>query len=500
MWRLCAPRWGGLFVGLVLVVAPAPALGASIGLNFTGITLGDGIFANGDGYAPPDNAGGVGPDNIAQLINGAYAVFDKSSGEALQFMSGKQFWINAGVDPGTGPGTTDLGAFNQRILYDPTADRWIAAALSGQSVDNSVLLARSETSDPAGAWKAVSFLGNAGGDGKFADFTRLGVDANGVYIATSNFTSNTPQGGLDSQSVFSIPKADLLAAVPTLTNMTRFDGLNKDIFAYYGAAINPIINFGPAGDHAPLLATSEEATATVLYRSDLMNTGGAGATISPEAVPIDVGVYAMPPDAAQPDGTRVIGLIDQRFKSNVYQVGDVIYAVHDVKVGDNAAIKWYQIDEATGTVIQEGVLSDPAYDYFQASIAANADGDVVIGFNRSGLGADGQISIFAAIGSTAAGVITFDEPLLLKAGTVDDYHYVNDRWGDYTTTLVDPFDPAVFWTFQEYPLAADAWATHVSQIIVPEPASIGLAIIALSAFVAVARRRLRSNGRKTSNA
>ena len=45
---------------------------------------------------------------------------------------------------------------------------------------------------------------------------------NGVYIAVNNFTENTANGGFDSQSIFSIPKSDLLAASPNLANMSQF--------------------------------------------------------------------------------------------------------------------------------------------------------------------------------------------------------------------------------------------------------------------------------------
>jgi hypothetical protein len=494
MSRFRAPRTRAFVVALSLVVYPALAQAATIGLNFTGVVLADGSVLNGGGYAPPDGAGAVGPDRVVQLINGAFAVYDKSTGAELSTISGKQFWINAGVDPGTGPGSTNLGAFNQRILYDTAAGRWIAAALSGQSEDNFVLVARSETSDPTGPWKAVSFLGNAGGPGKFADYTRLGVDANGVYISTNNYTSLT--GGLDSLAIFSLPKADLMAATPTLANLTRFDGLNTGI-EFYGNTLQPITNFGPVGSHAPFLGTGGNLTETVLYRTDLMNTAGAGAGISPDGIPIAVDPYTLPPNAAQPDGTRAINLQDNRFKSNVYQVGDVIYAAHDVKVGANAAIKWYKIDEATNEVIQEGVISDPNYDYFQASIAANAAGDVVIGFNRSGLGADGQISVYAIHGTTAGDVTTFGDLMLLKDGTVDDYHYINSRWGDYTTTVVDPLDPNVFWTFQEYALANNAWATNISQIIVPEPSSIVLAMMGLAFLAVVWHGHLSHGARRT---
>lgn len=486
--RSIAPVRAGIVAILLLVAAHSLALGQSIGLNFDGINRFEGALLSGNnGYAPPDNAGAVGQSHIAQLINGAFAVYDKSNGDPLYATSGRQFWIDAGVDPGTG--ISGLGAFNQRILFDPNENRWIAAALTADSVDNRVLLARSETADPLGPWQAVSFLGNAGGTGRFVDYTALGIDANGVYVTTNNFTSIT--GSLDSVSVFSVPKADLLAPAPTLANMTRFDDLNSGAQPLIGWTLQPIVNHGAVSNHAPLLATDLVFTDTNLYRSDLMNTASAGATMTIESTPIIVDQFTLPPLAAQPDGTRSIHLLDTRFKSHVVQVGDTIYGVHDVRVDGNAAVRWYKIDETTSEVIQSGTISDPSYDFYQASIAANPNGDVVIGFNRSGFGPDGQISIFAALGSTLGDLTTFGDPFVLLAGTVDNYHYLNSRWGDYTTTVVDPFNSNVFWTFQEYPLANNAWATRITQILVPEPTSYLLASAAAVAFMVVAQRARR---------
>ncbi len=187
----------------------------------------------------------------------------------------------------------------------------------------------------------------------------------------------------------------------------------------------------------------------------------------------------------------MISTIDDRINSSVYQVGNALFAVHNTSVGANAALAWTKIDETTNLVLEQGVLSDPNFDYFNGSIAANGKGDVVVGFTRSGLGAGGNLSAYAAVGHSTGGVTTFGTPLLLKAGLVGDYHAFNNRWGDYTTTVVDPSDPMIFWTFQEYALDAGTWATQITEIIVPEPSSVALAAVALAALSTAAWRRHR---------
>ena len=148
-------------------------------------------------------------------------------------------------------------------------------------------------------------------------------------------------------------------------------------------------------------------------------------------------------------------------------------------------------------MLQQGTISDPNFDFFYPSIAANAEGDVVLAFDRSGgptAGAAGNISAYAAVGTTTNGILTFGTPFLLQSGLVDDYHLVDaaniNRWGDYSATTVDPNDPFDFWTVQEIPIFPAAngqsrWATWVTEIevTVPEPSTsslMGLGLLGLA--------------------
>ena len=51
----------------------------------------------------------------------------------------------------------------------------------------------------------------------------------------------------------------------------------------------------------------------------------------------------------------------------MYQVA-VLYAVHQTTGGNNVGIHWLKIDPVNNQVIEEGIISNPAYDYFQPSI------------------------------------------------------------------------------------------------------------------------------------
>jgi hypothetical protein len=65
----------------------------------------------------------------------------------------------------------------------------------------------------------------------------------------------------------------------------------------------------------------------------------------------------------------------------------------------------------------------------------------------------------------------FDK-LLLRAG-VDNYVRLDslgrNRWGDYSATTIDPADPAIIWTNQEFVDGTNRWATQVTELILPQP-------------------------------
>jgi hypothetical protein len=107
------------------------------------------------------------------------------------------------------------------------------------------------------------------------------------------------------------------------------------------------------------------------------------------------------------------------------------------------------------------------------------------------------LSGYAYVGEIKNGTTTFGRPILLQAG-VGSYHdineltyqllhdldptydLVNSRWGDYSSTSVDPNDPTHFWTIQMFPSAVSpdtggTWSTQITEIIATTPPQLSLA-------------------------
>lgn len=440
----------------------AQALSFGVGSNFTGSTLSN----TGNDFIPPDTMGAIGPNYFTEFLNNSYRVYDRNSGSVAQSKTALQFWTDAGVSVSQ---NTNDNLTDPRIIYDHDSARWFAAYIdivNGNSANpNNFLLAVSNSADPTGSWKGFTIPGNPSSatpaQKVFADYPTLGVNASGVYLASNNFFAN-PTGDFANVSLFSIPKADLLGAMPTVSNLTRFDYLNADV---RGATLQPVVEFGgTANGKGIAIGNYFGDNQNQLLRTDLANVKGPGAATIANAIGITVPSYSNPPAAQQPGaGSQTIDANDNRIGANVYKVGNSLWVVHGTAQGGRAALRWYELDATTNAVKQSGTFADANYDYYFPSIAANALGNVVIGFSRSGTGADGFISSYAIVGETVGGLTTFSAPTVLKQGG-SIYTVEPNRWGDYSATTLDPNDPLSFWTIQEFANAENTWSTQITQI------------------------------------
>lgn len=437
---------------VTLVLACTLLRGQTIIQSFPGVSVSD-TTALATDTTPPDTMGAAGPNHFVEFINGAFAIYTKS-GVRLSLISDILFWENAGISPAT----LSAGLTDTRVVYDVGSSRWFASEITLDTTGAQVLVARSNTSNPTGTWKAVHFAGSTGT--RSPDFDTLGVDSTGVYIGIDDFSFS---GNFTGVSFFSIPKADLVANPPTLANMTRFDNLDNNT---YGSELQGVNNPDPGPGHGVIIAIDNKLL-QVVDRTTINGSGAAGATLG-TTVDINNTYDAFPNPAAQPAG-QTVDTGDDRFSSFVRQVGNNIFMANTVLQGSKDAVHWMVLNEPNNTLLGEGIISDATHDYFYPSIAANHSGGVLLAVNRSGsTGPDGNISVYAAVGTVTSTGVTMGSPFLVKQGTVGNFHFPGDtapyRWGDYSATMVDPTDDNLFWTIQEIPIAPTSWGTLVTLI------------------------------------
>jgi hypothetical protein len=420
----------------------------TVGANFVGSNRAISL-----GFFPPDTDGAVGPDHFVELLNGRYAVYDKS-GTVLKQSSLDQFWSSAGVAP-------QRFSFDPRVLYDPSSGRWFAIAADNSFNPNNILIAVSNTSDPTQGWQALAIPSDPTGQ-RWADSPTLGINQDAVYVSANMFP--VASGGVQTEQIV-LPKSDLLQPTPTAANATVFPDIGSGLFSD-----TPAVGFGFSGSEIFMSAQFGQLRITSIDgppTSPSLDTSDRLISVTPQSGP---------PPAIQ-EGTDVrIATDDFRFSSDpVFQDGK-LFAVQGIEQNGRPALRWFEIGDplSSPVVLDSGILNPTDLDVYYGSIAINPLGQAVIGFTASG--SNDFASAYAVAGTLVGDQLEFGDPILLKAG-VSSYQVVDptngrNRWGDYSTTTYDPNDPSHFWTIQEWASAQTIWSTEISEIIFAPPAPI----------------------------
>lgn len=460
----------------------------TVGTNFRGTSRSQSDLF----FYPPDTMGAVGPNHIVELINGSYAVYNKS-GSVLSRISLNQFWQNAGATP------AGSYAFDPRVNYDPFSNRWFAASVDNTGGINNFLVAVSKSSNPLDGWNGYAIPSDTPANSRWADFDTLGFNGQSVTLSANMYPiSSDPV----TTTILTFDKAQLIAGNPNAR--TIFPNNNP---GDTGFTVQPVVDLDNRNNPHPLLS-GYNTLAGQFKRSDI--TGNpAAATLSTTGGLISVTPDGEPLTARQPGGPNNVDTGDLGFSSNVvYQLDSLgsnsFWGVQTVKSpvsGASSALRWFEIDANTNLLRQEGLIYDPTgqEDYYYGSLAVNDHRQVIIGFSCSGPNL--FISSCAVVGEDSGGTTTFGNRLLLKQGAAS-YEILSggfNRWGDYSATVLDPSDPTgrTFWTFQEFAAGSTEWSTQIteiklSQVNVPESSSV-FSLLALGTLGAAStlKRKLK---------
>jgi len=142
---------------------------------------------------------------------------------------------------------------------------------------------------------------------------------------------------------------------------------------------------------------------------------------------------------------------------------------------NRTAVFWYDLNpsSAASPIVQSGVVDGgTGVHHFSPSITANSSDDVLLGFTRSDSTRYAEAVVTGRESGDTAG--TMGSITVIKSGEdsyVKDFGRGSVRWGDYSSTVVDPTDDTTFWTIQEYAATDvgseqydDRWGTWWAQV------------------------------------
>ena len=450
---------------------------ATIQHNFRGSTRDCGS----DGWPPPpggsycdqpDSNGAIGPYYFVELVNNHYAVYTKQGIPVVQ-MTGGEFWGQAGVPFGVNDSPID-----PNIVFDSTEGRWYASTINTfsdgvtarQGTDLRIAVSRGD--DPTEGFVGFKIhLRDANGVTN-GDLPLIGYNGSGLFITSADLDADFIPTGF---TLVVLPKRDLLAPKPRIDRRTVFRNIP---IPTAGEWIVPTIDLDGSKQDEIVLSTE----GIVQYAFGTYKRNDVRGNIFEPHLDLGTGYpnnyffgrsdYDFYFAAPQPDPS-ILPLSNNAPVSQTAPVkvnGEVWMAMNTVDTGNGrGSIHWLRIDAAKTAIIDEGYIGDATQNFLYPSIAANYDGDVVIGFNAVGPGPKQFASSYAVVGKTAGRKTVFGTPMLLARGSAS-YQLPTDEsrglasWGDFSRTTLDPEDDKTFWTIQQVAVDTTHWATQITAL------------------------------------
>ena len=451
----------------------APLSQTALGTNFQGLG-----YLNTEYYYPPNGGVAASPGFVMQVVNVHYAVYNRYG-----VMYATDSLVNFFQ-----PVLSTLGAYNvisdPRVVYDAVRGRWLVSLLviNDQTDGNGwVLLAVSPGSDPTvspALWhqSVVITTRDSGTARSFGDFDTLGFDSRNVYIGTNQFTFARNADGtrtFKGNDLWVLNREDAYGAPGTTVDLQRF------------ANVSCLSSAQPVGgDEDPpqgYFVSWSRCSATQFIAQPIAGTAPL-ASLGTQIV-LNTFNVGQPPLARQLNGPNTVDTLDGRVMNAVYRNG-TLWTAHTVSQaggGDGSAvIHWLQIDPVAKTVLQQGIYSSTATDYYYPMLAVDSRNNALLVFNRSSAAEYIGAWYAARLSSDPPG--TFGAPSLLKSGVDQYYRYYDatdtrNRWGDYNGVALDPNGHTVWmeaaWADARVPVEPNGsygnWTTWIGSTDLPYP-------------------------------
>lgn len=442
---LSAPSEDGL--PLATQMGMPEALAPSSLINFNGI--------NATSWVPPDCTTAVGPNHVLVAVNVAMTCYTKT-GSLVFTIPNLATFLGSAVPAGA-------KIFDPKLIYDHYAGRYVLVitAVRNSPEGSWIIIAASTTNNPSGTWTlyTLNALSSLSGVNAWADYPTVGFDSQAIYVSTNQFTFG---GGAFQQSRLRILKKAQIYAAAAVTwsdynNLTNNDGTKA-------FTIQPCTHFHGGGNSPAYFVNAYWPTANGASKLTLWKLQNPITTPSLTRVAINVNNFKMPPNAIQPGGgSMTTG--DVRLLNAMYQfAGGVqrVWTAHTVRVqwaGDSAprsAVRWYEIDVNTNTVVQQQDYGASGFFYSYPAIHTDLNRNAYMVFTAV------SSTTFAQMRQTGRRVSavpsTMEGSVLVKAGASA---HTSGRWGDYFGIARDPSNTSEVWGFAEYANLSGQWGTWI---------------------------------------
>ena len=450
-----------------LTTIPAPLA------NFEGISNQDNFNLFGFRVNPPDPMGDVGRNHYVEMINLAFAVYDKTGNLLLGPLAIGAFWDGFTVEDCTDPSGDPV------VLYDQLEDRWLVSQFTTRGPMYYDCVAISQTGDPTGAWYRYAFVTQSDpelpGGTFFPDYPKYGVWTNSYIMTTRDFGDISGYG----ISVYALEKLKMLEGNPNARAVQFFLDSNIVPLNLIGDGLLPPDIDGTRrpsdAKPAPIVGTQDD---DALYGATFDALNIFDLTVKWRSSPFaSLALVAQLPvasfDSIFPCGPSR-GCIPQPGVTNPDQWLDILsyrqrpthrlayrnFGKYESLVTNQsvealpgvAGARWYELRRVGGvySVYQQGTFA-PAdgVHRWMGSIAQDRKGNMALGYSVSnGVDVYPGIRYTGRLAGDPLGQMTLGEGIIINGTGVQTT--TNSRWGDYTSMNLDPTDDCTFWYINEY--------------------------------------------------
>ncbi len=437
-------------------------------LNFEGV-------GNVNNWYPADPNGDIGPNHYIQIVNSSFAIWDKSGNLLYGPVDNQTIWASF-------PGPwNNYYWFDPIIKYDQFADRWVISSMSYNGIDFYTMIAVSTTPDPIGSYYCYGYYFT-----DMNDYPKLSVWPDGYYI-TYNFWDFYANVFLYSL-VTVVDRDAMLNGAPSAT-MIQFQIPNSADCTFYPIPADLRGTLMPCDSPCYIVTPGNHDPGNLWHFSlDVysFNTDWnvpANSTLDCVSQ-FDIGDFE--PMTVFGPGAPQMGSSVNVMTIPIYMMHPLTYRMfsdHEAMVcchtmwdGEIHYIKWYELrrDSADWYVYQTGNYAPGDAHYFIPSISINANGVIALGYSISSEEMYPSIHYTGRRAEDSLGIMSFQEMELYKglnyANTFDP-GYEQNRWGDYSSMMVDPSDDSTFWYTNMYTTSSTStgnWATRIFSLNLSE--------------------------------
>lgn len=469
--------------------------------NFDGISNTDNFNLFGFRVNPPDPVGDVGPRHYVEMVNLAFAVYDKQGNRLMGPVAIGDLWAGFAVEDCTDPSGDPI------VLYDQLVGRWILSQFTTRGFDDPSLpfyncVAVSKTGDPTGAYYRYAFItqpDTVDGGYFFPDYPKYGVWTDSYILTTRDF-GLVDQYGI---SVYALEKSKMIAGNPNARAVQFF--LDSNVVPIYlmGDGLLPpdIDGTRRPKDHAPapIVGTMDNDHP---YGAPFDGLNIFELNVQWNSKPVaSLNLAAQLPvasfDSIFPCAPTSRDCLPQPGISNPSQYLDILsyrqrptyrlayrnFGTHESFVTSQsveaapgvAGMRWYEIRRVDGTysVFQQGTYNpNDGVHRWMGSVAMDKYGNIALGYSVvNGVSVYPGIRFTGRLAGDPLGSMTLGEGVIVNGTGVQ--LTLNSRWGDYTSLNVDPVDDCTFWYVNEYYTAASqatslaGWLTRIASFKLP---------------------------------